>query len=241
MYEHLRCIALRTVKYDDRRAIVAAWSAERGRVSFLVPDGAGREARRRRALMMPLCMFEGESDIRPGRELLSIRDLRPLEVLPDVASNPSKVVVAMFVAEVLERLLRQAAPDDILTEFIFRSVRLLDSLTSAVAVANFPILFLFRLCTFLGIEPDCSDAAPGRIFDMREGRFRLSPPSAGRWLSPRDSRWVALLHRLPPERGALLRIGVETRRAVLSRILEYYSMHIASLDGLQSPDILSFR
>ena len=62
MYQQLRCVALRTIKYDDRRSIVSAWSEQLGRVSFIVPDGASREARRRRALLMPLSLFEGVSE-----------------------------------------------------------------------------------------------------------------------------------------------------------------------------------
>lgn len=234
-------MTLRTVKYDDRRSIVAAWSVERGRVAFLVPDGAGREARRRRALMMPLCLFEGECDVRPGRELLSIRDLRPLAVLPDLAGEPMKVVVAMFVAEVLERVLRQAAPDAVLSEFLFRSVALLDALPPGRAVANFPVVFLFKLGSFLGIEPDCGEAARGRIFDMREGRFRRSAPTSGRWLDAGEARWVRVLHAMSLERAGRLRMGVETRRHVLDRVLEYYSMHLVSMAGLHSPDVLSMR
>lgn len=76
MYTALHCIALRTVRHSDTKNIVSAWSRELGRVAFAFPAGSGREARRRRALTTPLALFEGQCELRPGREIHTIRDLR---------------------------------------------------------------------------------------------------------------------------------------------------------------------
>lgn len=239
MYESLKCVALRTIKYDDRRSIVTAWSRERGRVSFIIPAGNGREARRRRALMQPLCLFEGESDIRPGHELLTIRDVRPLHVLPELCYDPAKAVVALFVAEVLERVLRESPPDAPLTDFIFDAVMRLDATRRAVGVANFPVLFLYKLGFFLGIEPDTGEWTPGRIFDMAEGRFRVSAPIQGRWLDAEDTRAVALLHRMTFATAERIGISRAVRRRMLDGIIEYYGMHHTPLDSLKSLPVVS--
>ena len=65
MYESLHCLALRTVRHDDRTSILSAWTAECGRVGISMPAGTGREAQRRRALTMPLAIFEGVVVSRP--------------------------------------------------------------------------------------------------------------------------------------------------------------------------------
>ncbi len=54
MLRTLNLIPLRVIPYSDRNSILSAYSRELGRVSFVVPAGAGREARRRRALLMPM-------------------------------------------------------------------------------------------------------------------------------------------------------------------------------------------
>jgi len=239
MYESLHCVSLRTIKYDDRRSIVSAWSRERGRVSFLVPAGNGREAQRRRALMQPLCLFEGESDIRPGRDLFAIRDVRPMRVLPDLCCDPAKAVVAIFISEVLERVLRESPPDTALSDFIFDAVTRLDAMRRAVGVANFPVLFMYKLGFFLGIEPDAGEWKPGRIFDMTEGCFRQSAPLQGRWLDADDSRSVVILHRM--SFGASERLGISraVRRRILDGIIEYYGIHHTPLDNLKSLPVVS--
>lgn len=236
MYQHLRCVALRTIKYDDRRNIVAAWSAECGRVGLIVSAGNSREASRRRALMMPLGLFEGEVEIRPGFELLNIRDVRPMAVLPSIAGTPAKSVVAMFLAEVLERLLRESPPDAALSDFIFDSVRLLDTL-SPRGTANFPLVFLCRLGALMGVEPDPSEWAPGKVFDMVDGVYRASFPSK-RWLDPEEAAIAHMVQRLTYATASRLAIPRRARQKILDTMLEYLSLHTVPLDSLKTLPIL---
>lgn len=233
MYDHLRCIALRTVKYDDRRVIVTAWSAERGRIGLLVPSGPSREACRRRAIMMPLGLFEGEVDVRPGRELLNIRDVYPMAVLPSLNSSPAKAVVAMFLAEVLDKVLRETPPDGLLAEYIFTAVTKLDAMTLR-GVGNFPAVFLCGLGRFLGIEPDVGSWSPGKGLDMTDGIYRNSAPTSGRWLNPEEAAVGAMVQRMTFDTGSRLALPRQLRRIILDRILEYYTIHLAPMDSLRS-------
>ncbi len=101
MLTPIHCIALHTVRYNDRNNIVAVYSLENGRMSLLVSAGSSKEARRRRAMMMPMSVIECVADIRQGRDIVSISDVRPSEVFPMVHSTPYKMAVAMFMAEFL--------------------------------------------------------------------------------------------------------------------------------------------
>lgn len=238
MYTTLQCITLRTVKYDDSRSIVTVWTRSHGHLSLIVPAGQSREARRRRALMMPLGMFEGVSDIRPGKSMHSIRDVRPLAVLPSLSSNPAKAAVAMFLCEALDRILRDVQPDDRLANFLFRSIEWLDSVATPRGVANFPLVFLCHLGYFLGIAPDSSMWRSGWVFDIDGGRFRASAPLAGRWLDPSRSRSAAMLCRLSYAASGRLAISRQVRRQMLDGVLEYFSIHHAPVGDLKSLPIV---
>ena len=180
MFTPLHCIALHTVRHSDTRSILTAWSAELGRISIGMPDGKGREAARRRALTMPLAMFEAVGDVRPGRDIISVRDLRPSAGSPASAPpTPARTMLQLFLADALDRILRQSAPDPLLSDFIFDSLRRLARLSRPTALANFHIVFLFRMARFLGIAPDTdipAGASPEKmIFDLR-----LIPPHPAR-------------------------------------------------------------
>ena len=241
MYQSLHCIALRRVRYADGRSILSAWSAEAGRVAFAVSDGAGREAARKRALLMPLSLFECVADTRPGRDVAVMRDLRPMAVAAGIAADPVKGLVAMFVAEALDRVLRESAPDAALTEFIFGSVRELDSSRRRYMAANFPIVFLYHLGRYLGIAPDAGAWRPGRWFDMASGRFADSTPlcDSDSILAPVEAALIPALDRLTAAKAARLPLPRALRRRALEAILRYYSLHHTPMDSLRSLAVVS--
>lgn len=239
MYEAVRCMILRTVRHDDRNNIVTAWSGTRGRVALTVASGGGAEARRRRAITMPLAIVEGEVDFRPGREIVSMRDMRPSPLLPRLASEPAKALTAMFLAEVLERLLQQTGPDAALFSFLAEAVATLDAFDSDAAVANFPVVFLARLSRYMGIRPDPSGWRRGRILDLVEGVYRTTAPVAGRWADADAARLARALSVCPLGRAGRLPLRRSLRREVLEAILEYYTMHHTPLSALKSLDVVT--
>lgn len=239
MYEQLHCIALRTVRHSDRQSILTAWSRERGRVAIAMPADNGREARRRRALTMPLSLFEGMDASRPGREIVQLRELRPTAVAASLHQHPVKSTVAMFLAEVLDNVLRMAQPDTSLWDFLEGSVRALDTLQAPGAVANFHLWFLRALATLTGVAPDFGSWRHGSVFDMREGLFRITPPLHGRYLQADEALAVRLLGRLTPTNIARVHIPREARARMLDGILEYYALHGAlSSASMRSLDVL---
>ena len=239
MYSTLHCVALRTIRHDDRTSILSAWSAERGRVAVAMPAGSGREAQRRRALTMPLSLFEAVDVTRSGRELLQLRDIRPAAVTSSLRAHPVKTALALFIADVLDSVLRTSAPDGRLSDFLFGAVRALDATSDANALANFHLWFLRALATLTGIAPDFGSWSPGAVFDMAEGLFRSTPPVHGRYLLPADALGVRLLGRLTLDNIRRVRLNRDTRRRLLDGTLDYFALHGAlSGSGARSLDIL---
>lgn len=236
MQRTIRIIPLKLIPHSDRTAILAAYSRELGRVSFAVNSGAGPAAARRRALLMPLNPIEVVSSARPGRELLSMREPRALMPLHQIISSPERSAVALFMAEVLERVLRQSDPEPLIFDFIIDAISRLNS--PQTAPANFHLCFMVRLAEMLGIAPDPADFRQGMIFDMADGIFRLSAPLHGQSLSAADSAIAARVLRISWQNQALFRLDRNARNLILSKILDYYSLHLTDLSNLRSPSIL---
>ena len=238
MFENLHCIALRTIKYSDSRSILSAWSAERGYVSFAMPAGKGREASRRRALTMPLAAFEGVCDIRGDRDVIFIRDLKPMQIGMAMISDPAKLAMALFLAEVFEKLLRNSTHDDALSLTVFDTVDALNC-AGARGVANFALWTLYRLTVPLGIEPDMSDWQPQALFDLEAARWRLSLPSSSVAVTGDEAQAVKLLSRLTRDNIERVRLTRADRRALLEGLLRYYDLHYCKLTPLHSLDVVS--
>lgn len=186
---------------------------------------------------MPMSLFEGVSDIRPGREITGLRDVRPLRVLADLHTHPVKGVLCLFLADFLETVLRTSPPDRLLTDYIYESVALLDSLRDATAIANFHIYFLYHLGRFIGIEPDEGSWHPGAIFDSQEGIFRTTVPLHPHYFEGKEADAVLLLSRMHPGNLRAFHFTRAERNTILDKILAYYTMHHAPVSSLSSLEV----
>lgn len=233
----MHCIALRTVRLSDSKNLLSVWSREAGRITFAVPAGASREARRRRAITAPLGAFEGVCDIRPDREIHSVRDVMPMAGSAAMNPSPQQTLTSLFLAEVLDRLLASCAPDDVLSDYLFSSFEIFKNLKGRAA-ANFHLLFLFGLSYFTGIAPDLDGYARGAVFDLRDGRFRTAEPLHHDIVEGDMARALPLLAALPLSKGGRLRLSREQRNDALDMILRYFSFHLVPLDSIKSLEIL---
>ncbi len=233
---NIECIALRTTKVSDSKNLLSAWSRSHGRITLSIPAGTSKDARRRRALSSPLQIFEGVADIRPDRDIYNIRDMRAGATSLVLDPSPQKSLISIFLSEVLDILLRRAEPDSLLSDFLFGSIEALTALDSPLATASFHIIFLYRLSHFLGIEPRLD--TEGEYFDLREARFRPTLPLHHHYLNPDESAVLRAISHANYRTAAFISLDRTARNIVLDKILQYYSIHLQSMSGIKSIEIL---
>lgn len=236
MTRNLTLIPLRITPYSDKNSILSAYSREMGRVSCLLPAGAGRESRRRRALLMPLCPVRCQVSVSPGRDIMPMREPVAWPPLPLLSADPMRCVVALFISEVLQVVLRQNESEPALFDFLVDSAVRLNS--ADASIANFHVVFLLRLLGFLGVAPDLGGYCPGMVFDMADACFRTTAPLHGRFLMPDESAALNGIARINWGNSHLYKYTRAQRARVLEVILQYYTLHVADLSGLKSVDVL---
>lgn len=230
-------IALRQVKHSERHTILTAYSREAGRVAFAIPAGRGKEAMRLRALCMPLGLVECVGHMRAGSDVMRMSQSRSMLAMHGVLASPVKSALALFVAEVLETVVREGGPDAVLWDFVRSSVEVLNEIPSGGS-ANFHLCFLYGLGRIIGIEPDTSGYARGMVFDMVDGTFRLSAPLHRHYIESRQAEAVAALARMNYRNMHLFRMTRSERGELLEGVLRYYSLHHSSFARLKSLEVL---
>lgn len=235
MFENLNCIALRTVKYSDSKSILTAFSRQHGRIGLLLPASNTPAAARQRALALPMSRFDCTVDIKPGRSLHSMRDMRRAGLMP--SASPVKGALSMFAADLLSSLLREPQADEHLWRFLETWI---DELTEAgpKATANMHICFIIRLMHFLGIEPDWSTFSQGCVFDMNDGIFRIVPPLHNRFINPPEAEAAYRLRRITATNAKAFAMGRSDRNTILDRLIQYYQIHFPTLGTLNSLSVL---
>ncbi|MDE7153538.1 MAG: recombination protein O N-terminal domain-containing protein [Muribaculaceae bacterium] len=236
MNDKLDCVVLRVIAHNERSVIVTCYSDTAGRVSFVSPGGNGKEARRRRALLMPLSVVECVGVSAHG-DLMRMRDVRRPAGMSDLTLNPMKSVVALFVADLLETLTRNVEPDPQFYRFLRSAVSHL-SAAGVRATANFHLALMAGIIRHAGIEPDASTWHEGYFLDLRDGIFRATPPLHGNFLSQQESEAARCLCSLTLGNSRFFRFNRVTRNRVLDVMLDYISLHLRDVRNLKSIDVV---
>ena len=132
------------------------------------------------ALFQPMFAVEFEGLESSRMQMHRFREVRSGIVLQSLPFDVRKSTIALFMAEVLYRLVKECEPNQRLFDFVWGSVAALDALDEGVA--NFHLWFLTNLSRFLGFSPG-NAYLPGAWFDIREGSFTPLRPPHGEVLS----------------------------------------------------------
>ena len=236
MTEKFQGIVLDIVRHSDRHNIVTLFTRTRGRVSFLSAAGGGKSGRVRQSRLQPLAVIEGDYIFRGNAELQKLGSFSMHRVWSDIYFHPVKRLIAIFLSEFLNRLLRASMPDEALWDYIVGSLSLLDNMKSGIA--DFHITFLASLLPFVGIQPDHTQYTKGSILDMLAGQFTDRVPSHRDYLQGNDAKLAARLCRVNFSNTRALRLNGELRHRILSTLLRYYGIHYPGTASLKSLEII---
>lgn len=231
-----RGVVLHTLKYGDSSMVVHLLTDVGGRRSYMVQGVRSTRGRGSKlALFQPMFAVEFEGLESPRRQMDSFREIRSGAVLRSVPFDVRKSTIALFMAEVLYRLVRESEPNGPLFDFVWGSVGALDAMEEGVA--NFHLWFLANLSRFLGFYPGNAYTA-GAFFDIREGLYTKTPPPHAGYMSGEHARTLDDFIRCDVR--CLEEIGLNRRQRVgfLDALLVYYGYHLDAIRAVQSVKIL---
>lgn len=231
-----RGIVLHTLKYGDSSMVVQMLTDTHGRQSYMVQGVRSTRGRgSKMALLQPLFAVEYEGLESPRMELHRLRELHSGILLRTLPYDVRKSTIALFIAEVLYRLIEEREANEPLFEFVWSSIEALDAMQEGVA--NFHLWFLANLCGFLGFHPGNNYHAHD-YFDMREGLFSAIMPLHDNALTPEYAALFADLLDYDVASLASLTLNRQQRVEMLSRLVEYYSLHLDNISRVRSIGIL---
>jgi DNA repair protein RecO (recombination protein O) len=236
MIEKLNGVVLHTTKYGEGSLIVDVFTRQRGRTSLLAKLPRSRKAGVAQALYMPLCLIEVEAEVRPTKNIHSVREARwsyPFRSLP---FHPVKCPMGLFLAEFLRHALREGTDSEVLYAYLEAAIKWLDN--AERSVANFHLVFLMKLTRFLGLLPNTEEFVRGCWFDLRAAQFVALRPLHPDALSPDEAEKMAQLVRMNFETMHLFAMNRVERGRCLEVILMYYRLHLPEFGELKSVEIL---
>ena len=230
-----RGVVLGTLKYGEKGVIVHLLTDVCGRQSYMIQGVRPTAKGSKMALLQPMFTLEFEGLTSSKMSMHRMKDMVPGMVLHSTPFDVRKSTMALFMAEVLYRLVKESEESSSLFEFVWASIAALDALEEGIA--NFHLWFLANLSRPLGFSPD-NEYSDGAWLDIRDGHFTPNALIPSFALSPENAR---ILHdMLECDVRYLGEIGLNRTERVdfLEAMLRYYSYHLESIRQVESIRVL---
>ena len=203
-----------------------------GRASYLVSRSRGKRTAVSKALFIPLSVLDMEVEHLNKRDLHRIKETRICYPINNICCDPIKNVLALFLSEVLFRVVKDTEPDERLFTYLYESIHLLEYADKGIA--NFHVVFLLGLLGYLGIFPNTDSYKENYIFDMLNGEFVDQIPMHTHYLNKEESVFFYRLLRISFENMSLYGFSRQDRVNIIHRILEYYRLHLPEFPEIKS-------
>lgn len=236
MIHKTRGIVLHQLKYSDTSLIVKIYTESLGLQTYLVRGARSKRSSFRSSLFQPMTLLELVVYHREKNELQNIREAEIAEPFHSISSELRKSTIALFLSEILMKALNAGESNDEMFAFISSSLRFLD--VQEEGIENFHLFFLAKLSRYLGFYPRGNPDREGEYFDLREGKFSLTPPHHPDQLDRDIGMKLYMLSGLQASDLSSLNIDKELRNELLSALLLYYQIHLSGLGNIKSVEIL---
>ncbi len=231
-----RGIVLHTTKFGENSIIAHLLTDIGGRRNYIVQGmRANRNRASKSALFQPLFALDFVGTRPPHCEIHRFREVRSGILLKRTPFDVRRSAIALFIAEVLYRLVKESDPNPPLFERVWTSIEALDTIEDGLA--NFHLWFLTTLSRHLGFMPP-SGYIDGRWFDIAEGCYTSYKPHHEMVMEPSQALLMSHMMVCPVDQLDKIRLNRQTRVNYLDALLRFYSYHLDAIHTVRSIDIL---
>jgi len=236
MIQKTKAIVLHHLKYSETSVILTLYTKEYGRQSYMINGIRSAKSKQKMGLLQPLFLLEIDAYHKPGRDVQRMKEFKIAEIYNSIPYDIVKSTMAMFLAEMLHKVIRSEEPDKNLFEYIFRSLHYFDSLEKGSP--NFHLWFLTQLLSHLGFRLENNYSDKNCWFDVKNGFFVNQRPTFPNTPDIEESELLSQLVAIDVEDIALLAYSGKQRTRLLEIIVEYYMIHFDGIGTINSLKIL---
>jgi DNA repair protein RecO (recombination protein O) len=236
MLKQTRGIVFHTIPYSDSRVIAKIFTEHSGVESFILTISRSKKGKIKNNLLQPLTQLDLVVDYRDKGGLQSVREISCSEPYLHLQEDIVKTSIALFLAEVLYKSVKEEEANEALYSFVSSSLHILD--LQQEGVANFHLCFLAQLSKFLGFYPQQNVSGEKSFFDLRDGVFKNTFPDHLHYLDPPEARIFEKIFQTNYSDMNTLMLSGEARRMMVKDLLRYYDLHLSNMHEVKSHTVL---
>jgi len=231
-------IVLRTIKYGETSVVVNILTSLFGIQAYMV-NGVRIQGKNSRAhFFQPASLLELQVYHNDLKNLQRIKEVKWSYLYKNVFSDVIKNSVALYLAELLQKSIKQPETNESLFNFCEDAFLQLDT-ASAEVTANFPGYFALQLTGFLGLSILDNYSIENNIFSVADGRFINKAFAGERYADEQTSYSISqLLKVMLPSELTEIKLNKSGRKLILAILENYYQYHINEFGSMKTLPVL---
>lgn len=235
MLQKTRAIALKVTNYSENSIVAQLFTEEFGLQSYLINGARKPKARIHVNMLQPLHLLDMVVYHKESGALQRIKEATSSPTLQQIPLDITKSAIAIFLNEILYKVLKQQQPDHQLFNFIQQSILWLDQTDKPIH--NFHLCFLMKLSRFLGYMPTAPEKHLA-YFDLVDGVFTNFAPAHTYTLQNPHTHIFHVILNISYEDSHTVQMKHEDRIYLLAQIINFYKLHSENFGTVNSLQIL---
>ena len=236
-----RGIVLHQISYGETSVITKVYTELFGLQTYIINGVRTRKAKIKTNILQPLSLLDMEVYNRDNRSLQRVKDASAVNPSSPIGLDMVKGSLAIFVAEVLFRSIREEEPNQELFDFLIDFIENLEM--EEGSVANHHLIFMLQLTSYLGFYPSAQGAVPMEsgstcFFDKREGVFCKEVPPHGDWMDEKTSGLLQRIMQADSSNISDIKISSAQRNDMINHLIAYYNLHLDTRIDIKSHKVL---
>lgn len=236
MDDTIQGIVLQSIRYGDTSLIVKVFTRNLGLRSYMVKGAFNRNSKSRAALFQNLHLINYVEASRPNKGSLGyLKDVQLSTVYQSIPFVMNKSAILMYVSELLSKTIIEQEQNEVMFDFIVRSLLWLDLVEQDYA--NFPLFFTLELTRHLGFYPKANHET-GYCFDMMEGSFAHDLPVHPYYFDNENAQLLAQMLNVSIDEACRMPLRVCQRRELLDGLIMFMRLHAPVMNDFHSHEVL---
>lgn len=236
MLHKTRGLVLHHIRYSESSLIVKIYTEVFGVQSYLVKGARSKRGAMRNSMFQPMTLLELVVYNRAKSDLQHIREAEVSEAFHSISSDLRKSTIAIFLAELLLKTLKDSEAHEELFDFLYSSLHFFD--IQSEGIENFHLYFLLQFSRFLGFQPQGEPSGLHAMFDLREGKFTNEQISHSDRIEGALCQTFYMFTRATAADLSKMSVSRMIRMELLDALLMYYQIHLSGLGTVKSVEVL---
>jgi len=231
-----RGIILHNTNYSETSLVVKIYTEQHGLGSYIVSGVRAKNSRFKSNIFQPLSLVELVASNKPGQSMKRISEIQLAPPFSGIPGDIIKSSIAIFLAEVIYRSIREEEPNPTLFGFLHNSIQILD--LSHENCSRFHIYFMIRFSRHLGFFPHGDCITGQSIFNLEEGYFTSNQPVHDRFLDKKHASQLFQLMHSSFDNYRDIHLNPTDAKALLKAMVTYFEIHHTHGNPIRSHMVL---